>query len=129
MKKLLPHVILLLSLAGFSQTVSIPQNDNSPEDLVNILLNNACVEVSNVQVSSLQSVAEFKGNGSNFPLKDGVIIRTGDASLSQGAYNGNGLSSQINSNSDQDLVQINQASGQPSTLTDVAFLEFEFVPL
>ena len=129
MKKLLPHVILLLSLAGFSQTVTVPQKPNTASDLVNILLNNACVEVSNVQVSSLQSVAEFKGNGSNFTLKDGVVIRTGDASLSQGAYNGNGLSSQINSNSDQDLVQINQASGQPSTLTDVAFLEFEFVPL
>ena len=129
MKKFLPYLILLFSSFGIAQTITIPQKPNTASDLVDLLLNNACVEVSNIQVSSLQSVAEFKGNGSNFPLKDGVIIRTGDATLSQGAYNGNGLSSQINNNSDQDLVQINQSSGQPSTLTDVAFLEFEFVPL
>ncbi|MEO2060808.1 MAG: choice-of-anchor L domain-containing protein [Mesonia sp.] len=129
MKKLLPHVILLLSLAGFSQTVSIPQNDNSPEDLVNVLLNNACVEVSNVEISSEQSVAYFTNNGGAFPIEEGVMIRTGNAYLTQGPYTDENLSSQVNSLSDDVLEQINQDSGQSSILTDLAFLEFDFVPL
>ncbi|WP_292245223.1 T9SS type B sorting domain-containing protein [Mesonia sp.] len=129
MKKLLPYLILLLTTLSYSQTVTLPQTNNTPEDLVNILLNNACVEVSNVALSSQESVAYFTNNGGDFPIEEGVVIRTGNAQFVEGSYTGENLSSQLNSNSDNDLESINEASGQSSELTDTAFLEFEFVPL
>ncbi len=128
-KFLLQLFLILFSVIGYGQAISIPQLNDTPESLVGTLLNNACVEVSNIELSSQQSVAYFNNNGGNFPIEEGVIVRSGDASLTEGIYTGEGLSSQINSNSDTDLVQINQASGQPTVLTDVAFLEFDFVPL
>jgi len=129
MKKFLPLLTLLISITGFSQTVSIPDLNNTSSDLVNTLLNNACVEVSNQQVSSLESVAYFNNGGGDFPIEEGVMIRTGNASITQGNYTEANLSSQLNNNSDEALEAINEASGQSSILTDVAFLEFEFTPL
>ncbi|MBW2960412.1 T9SS type B sorting domain-containing protein [Mesonia aestuariivivens] len=129
MKKILPRLILFFSFAVFSQTVTIPAEQKTATELVNVLFNNACIEISNARFSSAQSATIFNGNGSNFPLNEGVIIRSGNAQLSQGQYTGIGLSSQINNNSDANLVAINTQAGQSSELTDVAFLEFDFVPL
>lgn len=128
MNKLLCFLFILISYIGIGQTVSVNQN-NSAQNLVNILLNNACVEVSNTSVSSLQSVSYFNNNSGSFPIAEGVIIRNGDASYTAGSYTGNNLSSQENSNTDSFLEGLNNASGQTSQITDVAFLEFEFTPL
>ncbi|MDT0295238.1 choice-of-anchor L domain-containing protein [Mesonia ostreae] len=128
MKKLLYPLFLLLTLIGKGQSISIDQNNN-PEDLVNILLDNACVDIANSTVSSLQSVSYFNNNSGEFPISEGVIIRNGNASFSAGSYTGENLSSQENNNSDVYLAQLNNASGQTSEITDVAFLEFEFTPL
>lgn len=128
-KFLFPLILTLACVVGYGQAISIPQLNDTPQSLVSTLLNNSCVEVSNIDLSSQQSVAYFTNNGGNFPIGEGVVIRSGNVSLTEGVYSGQGLSSQINNNSDPDLVQINQASGQPTVLTDVAFLEFDFVPL
>ena len=128
-KFLLPLILSLASVVGYGQAISIPQLNDTPESLVGTLLDNACVEVANIDLSSQQSVAYFNNNGGNFPIEEGVVIRTGDVSLTQGSYTGEGLSSQINNFSDSTLEEINEGSGQSSELTDVAFLEFEFVPL
>lgn len=129
MKKVLPLFFLLMCLTGLGQSITIPQQNDTPENLVNTLLNNACVEVSNVEISSEQSVAYFTNNGGAFPIEEGVMIRTGNAYLTEGPYTDENLSSQVNSLSDDVLEQINQDSGQSSILTDLAFLEFDFVPL
>ena len=110
-----------------SQTVIVDDTRN-PTDLVNLLVGNSCSAVSNIQISSNQSVAYFNQNGSIFPINEGILIRSGIASHTQGAYTGNNLDTQVNTNSDVDLQQISNASGQVAQITDVAFLEFDFVP-
>ena len=126
--KWIKFLFLLLCTTGYGQAVKV----NSVQDastLVNTLLDNACVEISNARFSSAASVALFDNGGSKFPINKGVIIRSGEAKLSEGRYTGNGISSQVNSTSDQDLYKINSITGQSHLITDVAFLEFDFVPL
>jgi len=128
MKKLLYPLFFLISYIGIGQSISVVQN-NTPDELVSILLDNACVDIANSSVSSLQSVSYFNNNSGAFPISEGVIIRNGNASFTSGSYTGENLSSQENNNSDPYLEELNNASGQTSEITDVAFLEFEFTPL
>tara|TARA_R110002073_G_scaffold128999_2_gene275027 strand:- start:5466 stop:9593 length:4128 start_codon:yes stop_codon:yes gene_type:complete len=111
-----------------SQTVSVDNTGFTPQQLVDLLLANSCATNSNISISSNQSVAYFNNNGSVFPIPEGIIIRSGIATNSQGPYTGNGLDSQVTTNSDPDLQAISNQSGQSATITDAAFLEFEFTP-
>ena len=128
MKKIY-YLILLLSSTIFSQTITVDDSGYTPTDLVTLLLGNSCTEVSNINVSSTQSVAYFNQNGSTFPISEGIIIRNGQAVLTQGLYNNTNLSTQINTNGDAYLQTISNNSGQSAGITDVAFLEFDFIPL
>lgn len=128
MKKIY-YLILLLSSTIFSQTITVDDSGYTPSDLVTLLLGNSCTEVSNINVSSTQSVAYFNQNGSTFPISEGIIIRNGQAVLTQGLYNNTNLSTQINTNGDAYLQTISNNSGQSAGITDVAFLEFDFIPL
>jgi gliding motility-associated-like protein len=128
MKKLIA-ILCLCSIVGYSQTITVDSNTYSASDLANLMFSNSCINPTNVSYSSGQSVAYFNRNNSTFSLNEGVIIRNGVAQNSAGIYTGNNLSSQVNSNSDVDLVNISNSSGQPSTITDVAFLEFDFIPI
>ena len=123
-------LILALSSSVFSQTITIDNTTNTPAQLVDLLLLNSCISVSNISISSNQSVAYFNKNGSAFPINEGVIIRNGLALNTQGNYINNAtLSSQINTNTDAYLQTISNSTGQSSTITDVAFLEFDFTPV
>jgi gliding motility-associated-like protein len=128
--KPLYYLLLALSSSVFSQTVTIDNVTNTPAQLVDLLLVNSCVSVSNIAISSNQSVAYFNKNGSTFPINEGIIIRNGLALNTQGNYvNNSTLSSQINTNTDAYLQNVSNNSGQSSTITDVAFLEFDFIPV
>lgn len=120
-------LFLNFSLQLFSQSITV-DNTRSANDLVSLLVGNSCAVTSNINISSNQSVAYFNQNGSTFPIKEGVLIRSGIATHTQGPYTGNNLDSQINTNSDADLQQISNNSGQTSQITDVAFLNFDFIP-
>jgi gliding motility-associated-like protein len=123
-------LLLATSVGVFSQTITINNTSNSPAQLVDLLLLNSCVSVSNIAISSNQSVAYFNKNGSTFPINEGIIIRNGLVLNTQGNYiNNAALSSQINTNTDAFLQNISNNSGQTSTITDVAFLEFDFIPI
>lgn len=113
----------------FGQGIIVDDDSYDAMGLAELLLTNSCTEIEDASFSSSNSVAYFDANGSDFPLSEGVIIRTGTASFSEGIYTGDNLSSQENDNSDPDLEAINNASGQPSDITDVAFLEYDFIPL
>lgn len=126
--KALYFLILLFPVYGYSQTISVNDTGNSPFALAEFLLDNACVEISNASFSSGKSVATFDNNGGNFPLAEGVIIRSGKAKYSEGIYTGENMSSQENELSDPALEEISAESGS-SFITDVAFLQFDFVPL
>ncbi|WP_299060892.1 T9SS type B sorting domain-containing protein [uncultured Polaribacter sp.] len=121
--------IFIFTLNSFSQTIRIDNVSNSKEELVNLLVNNPCIKTTNVQISSNQSIAYFNNNGGDFPLSEGIIIRNGIAKYSEGSYTNTNLSSEISQNSDPQLQAIINQNGQTSKITDVAFLEFDFVPL
>ena len=126
-KSLIFFFFFNISLQFFGQSITV-DNTRTSNDLVNLLIGSSCAAVSNVSISSNQSVAYFNQNGSVFPISEGVLIRSGIATHTQGSYTGTNLDSQVNTNSDVDLQQISSLSGQGSTITDVAFLEFDFVP-
>jgi gliding motility-associated-like protein len=128
MKKIYFLLIFIATLAN-AQTITVDNTTNSPTQLVNLLLGNSCVTVSNVSISSNQSVAYFNKNGGGFPINDGIIIRNGQALLTQGSYTNTNLSSQINTNGDAYLQTLSNNSGQTDNITDVAFLEFDFTPI
>ncbi len=125
-------IFLLITICNIyicnSQGIIVDDAVFSSELLVDLLLNNSCATNSNISVSSNQSVAYFNSNNSSFPIDEGIIIRSGIASNSQGSYTGNNLSSQINTNSDIDLEEISNQTGQSVNITDTAYLEFDFIP-
>ena len=116
-------------LPAYSQTITVDDTTNSPAQLVNLLLGNSCVEVSNISISSPQSVAYFNKNGSVFPINEGIIIRNGVANYSAGAYTGNNLNSQINSINDPYLQNLSNSKWANGFNNRCGFLEFDFVPL
>ncbi|TXK71577.1 choice-of-anchor L domain-containing protein [Mesonia sp. HuA40] len=122
-------VVFLIFNIGFCQNVQVDVNTYNAQDLSEMLLNNACSSLFNEEMSSSQAVGYFSQNNSNFPIEEGVIIRSGNAKHSEGPFSGNHLSSQINQNTNAYLENLNAASGQHAQITDVAFLLFEFVPL
>ncbi|MCG9792099.1 T9SS type B sorting domain-containing protein [Flavobacterium algicola] len=129
MKKLYIIFCLLFSFGILAQSITVDDNSRTANQLVQLLLGNSCTTVSNISISSNQSTAYFNNNSSSFPIKEGVIIRNGVAKYSEGKYTGNNLSSQITSNTDADLQKISNSAGQNIPITDVAYLEFEFIPL
>ena len=127
---LLCSAFLFICFFTKAQTVTV-DSPRPAEDLVNILFDDSCAEISNVSISSTQAAGYFNNNGGAFPLADGVILRTGVASLSAGSYTGNDadLSSRLNSNGDPYLQDLNAASGNTGAISETSFLEFDFVPL
>jgi len=126
--KLIQLLVFFSFLSVYSQGITV--NDGSTGDeLVDILLNNACVEVTNISMSSNLSVSSFSGNGSDFPIQEGVILRSGVAQFTSGSYTGENLSTQENTNGDPDLQEIANSSGQSIPVTDVAYLQFDFTPI
>lgn len=123
-------LILFLVSPLFGQGIVIDTTTYSIPDLVKeVLTPNSCTNETNFQFSSKQSIGMFTSTNPNFPIEEGVIIRNGLAKYSQGQYSGQNLSSQINTNGDSYLQNISNSSGQNTTITDVAFLQYDFVPI
>ncbi len=129
MLKKLSYFLVLFSCLSFSQTITVDDTSYSETQLANLLLNGSCVDPTNASYSDALSVAQFDGNGSTFPLTEGIIIRTGIAKHTEGIYTGLNMSSQVNSNSDPDLQTISNSTGQTDPVSDTAFLQFNFVPI
>jgi gliding motility-associated-like protein len=131
MKKLL---FMLFAVACMqSQTITINNTTNTPEQLVNLLLGNSCVQVSNITISSNQSVAYFNNNGSSFPIAEGVVIRSGNVLQTQGNYNpaiATLSTPAVGGGTDAFLQNLsNISSGTSVALQDLAFIEFDFIPV
>ena len=130
--KIIIFILSLLTMstnALWSQSKSISVNDATytANDLVDLLVSNNCVTTSNYKLSSNKSVAYFNNNNSNFPIKEGIILRNGFAKYSEGNFTDDKLSSEINANTDIDLAEISNNSGQNSEIFDVAYLSFDFI--
>lgn len=120
-------MLFFVGTSCFSQGITVDSSYNASA-LTDLLFEDGCFELSNAGYSSSETVAYFSGNGGDFPIDEGIIIKTGKASYSEGIYTGENLSSQVNDNTDPYLEQLN-TSGQNASITDVAFLEFDFVPI
>jgi gliding motility-associated-like protein len=120
---------LIFYTGTIAQSITIDDSSRDASQLVQLLLENSCTTASNISISSSKSTAYFNNNASAFPIKEGVIIRNGIAKYTEGKYTGNNLSSQLNNNSDFDLQKISNSAGQNIPISDVAYLEFDFVPL
>ena len=121
--------IFLLSNSTKAQSILVDDTNKTTQELVDLLVGNNCISKSNVNASSVKSVAYFNNNNGAFPISEGIILRNGIAKHTEGSFTNENLSSEINTNGDQDLQKISDASGQSATITDVAFLEFDFTPL
>ncbi|MDP5043601.1 MAG: choice-of-anchor L domain-containing protein, partial [Leeuwenhoekiella sp.] len=130
MLRLILCLIALVSLSLNAQQVTV-SNPRPAGELVDLLFNDSCAEISNVSISSIQAAGSFSNNGGAFPLANGVVLRTGVATLTGGAYTGNtaDLSSELNTNSDTYLQNLNDASGSGAQINETSFLEFNFTPL
>ncbi|MGB3775932.1 MAG: choice-of-anchor L domain-containing protein [Leeuwenhoekiella sp.] len=128
LKFILMALFFLCAHYGHSQTVSV-NNSQDAQSLVDILLNDACAEVSNSNASSIQATGSFSNNGGAFPIADGVIIRTGNAGFTSGAYTGDNIDSQLNNDTDPFLQNILDRSDRRAIIQEIAFLEFNFTPI
>ncbi len=128
------NLTLILTFLGtqffFSQGITVDVSTYTNQQLVTSkLLGNDCITASNFSSSSSESVGYFNRAGSGFLLSEGIIIRSGKALFTAGQYTGNNINSQLNTNSDPFLQQLSNANGQTEPITDVGFLEFDFVPV
>lgn len=130
MKKIL-HLLLFFSAVSFSQTITVDNTTNSPTDLVNLLIGGSCIEVSNISISSAQSVGYFNQNGSSFPINQGIILRSGNILDTQGLYTGSNISTPASGGGTDPFLQnlSNTSSGTTAGLQDLSFLQFDFVPV
>lgn len=131
MRKILHIAFVFFCITSYSQTITVDNTTNSPTQLVDLLLGNSCVEVSNIAISSDQSVGYFNQNSSTFPLSEGIIIRNGIATHTQGSYTGANLSSTASGGGTDPFLQnlSNISSGQTTPIVDLAYLQFDFVPV
>jgi gliding motility-associated-like protein len=131
MKLKLSLFIFLYSVFVFSQGIAVDVTTYSNQQLVrNVLLgNNDCINSSNFSSSSPLSVGYFNKATSGLSLNEGIIIRSGLAKNTEGQYTGANTSTQVNTTSDTNLQQLSNNSGQTDPITDVGFLQFDFIPI
>ncbi len=101
----------------------------SVQELVeDVLIDMDCSLVENISAQGFRStdntMGYFKANNSGFPIREGIVIKTGPISTVAGPYsngagatNGSGISD----------AQLNAIGG--GTLRDVSYIEFDFTPI
>ena len=130
MRNYLIILLVILSETALAQGIVVDTVTYSNQSLVrNVLVTNGCISTSNFLSSSRLSVGYFNKSTSSFPLNDGIIIRSGKAKFSEGQYTGANISSQVSTATDANLQTISNNNGQTATITDAAFLQFDFVPI
>ena len=140
MKNIL-YLLLLTSLSGFSQILSIndaadPESEFSLQELVeNILISGDCAEVNNFteQVSGSETQTQTKSYGyftrpagSSFPFEEGIIITSGRAFPAGNASNTADPYPSFDNNlpGDTDL----ETALNINATEDATFVKFNFVP-
>jgi gliding motility-associated-like protein len=123
-------LLLFYSTLSFSQGIIVDTTSLAiPKLIQEVLMQNACANVSNFKFSSRQGIGKFTNSNPNFPISNGIIIRNGIAKFTEGIYTGTNLSSHLNTTNDADLQTISDENGQMVPITDVSFIQFDFTPL
>ncbi len=117
--------------------VTIDTDKYTVEQLVTqVLITAPCVNISNFTSSEKCGFGYFHRNNSNFPIKEGMIIRGGDAKKTEGKWDFSGDSAILNSistrctykdenNPGKDLDL--QAAIPGTNVKDASFVKFSFV--
>ena len=137
MKKLiLMLALVVITVKGHSQAITVNTNTYSVPQLVNsVLINSPCVSATNItwktgtNYGSTNGIGYFQNNNPHFPMQSGVILSTGNVTnaagpntsvLNDGAANWPG-----DSNLENTLLQ----SGISMNSVNASILEFDFTPI
>jgi len=129
-------ILILGSITGFSQSISVSTNNHTiPELVINVLVNSPCLQVSNINWStgtnfgSVNGIGYFENTNPNFPLQSGVILSTGNVLNAQGP-NTTMLNDGTNDwPGDTDLQNVLAQAGIAMNSVNATVLEFDFVAL
>ena len=111
--------------------VTINTNQYTAQELINdVLVDMDCSLIENIVAQGYPTgMGYFHANNSDFPIREGIILRCGPAMNSAGPYTngaGDGIASGMG---DAQLFAISQEMGQTSGINDVTFLQFDFTPI
>lgn len=136
MRKLSLLLAFSIAVNCFSQSITVNTNTYTVPQLVNtVLINSLCTAATNVtsktgtNFSSSNGIGYFQNTNPNFPIKDGVILSTGNVlnavgpnftALNDGANNWPG---------DSDLENTMAQAGITMNSVNATVLEFDFIPI
>src|SRR5690606_37626115 len=103
----------------------------TPEELVkDVLVGMDCALIENITSQGYPAgMGYFHANNSDFPLKEGVVLRCGPVLNTAGPFTTGGGDGVASGMGDADLQAISIANGQPNSINDVTFLQFDFTPI
>ncbi len=135
MNKFYVFVALFLSFAGFSQGIQV-DTSLTPAQLVNsVLINSPCVSGTNVTAStgtnfgSTNGIGKFVNYNPNFPFASGVVLSTGDVTLSPSPNTTIQSAGSTSWGGDTELESILLSqSGVTFSSINASYLEFRFNP-
>ncbi|GLB49943.1 T9SS type B sorting domain-containing protein [Neptunitalea lumnitzerae] len=129
MKYKLFLVCVWATIVSHAQQISI-DDTLTPEELIETVLFQGCIDVSNVSssvngsVDGLMSYGYFESANSNFPFNNGIVLTTGDVNASGNPFNTNALNNGTdNWGTDSDLENV---LGVSNTL-NATVIEFDVV--
>ena len=126
---------MLFSIGGFSQVITVDTNTYTVPKLVSeVLVNKACVSVSNISWStgtnfgSSNGIGYFENTNPAFPLSSGVILSTGNVANAAGPNAAQLNDGNASWSGDTDLEATLLTAGIKMNSTNASVLEFDFVP-
>jgi hypothetical protein len=121
---------LSLPTPPVSSSLEVNQNpayiNYTPEELVQNIFITGCLKASNVQFTgNLQQIGYFNRGSSNFPIKEGLILSTGNVADAIGPNDDTRKTTVFGGQqTESDLAKL----GGMNSIYDKAVLEFDFVP-
>ena len=90
MKKILLPIVLLFSVIGYSQFITVDESLTIQELVEDVLIDSPCAETSNygsrtgTDFGDGNGIGAFNANGSDFPYQTGIILSSGFVSSAPG---------------------------------------------
>ncbi|MGE0635061.1 MAG: choice-of-anchor L domain-containing protein [Bacteroidia bacterium] len=105
-------------------TVQEAANQTGVENLVNNVLLNSCINISNIQYTgAFRAIGSFNGTASNLGLNTGIIMTNGRANNAPGPNN---IANRSTNNGLAGDAQLTSIAG--TNTFDATILEFDFIP-
>jgi gliding motility-associated-like protein len=136
MKKKFVFILLLVSFAATSQSVTINTNTYTVDQLINqVLINSPCVSGTNITFKtgtlfgSTNGIGYFENNNANFPFSNGVVLSTGDVTKIPSPNNTILSNGNASWTGDTDLeANLLSQSGITINPVNASYIEFDFQP-